>query len=49
MPVLLITNTGVSDSQKKICLGVGRMHPGESNGSIVLLGLIRYLVSPEAE
>jgi murein tripeptide amidase MpaA len=46
--ILKITNHSIPDQQKKIVLVTGRIHPGESNGSIVLSGMMQYLCSPEA-
>lgn len=49
VPVLTVTNPS-NDQTKKYCVLVsGRIHPGESNGSIVMLALLRYLTSPVAE
>lgn len=48
IPLLKITDPGIPDKGKKVKLLVGRIHPGESNGSIVLWGLVQYLCSKEA-
>lgn len=48
IPAMVITDPKTPDSEKKVVLMVGRIHPGESNGSIVLWGLVRYLCSKEA-
>ena len=46
-PVLQITNpkSDVPEEKKQCLFFTGRIHPGESNGSVVLHGLIDYLVS----
>lgn len=49
IPVLAITNPDYENKNKKIMVMCGRVHPGESNGSIVLLGTLRYLCSREAD
>lgn len=49
VPVLTITNRS-QDQTKKYCILIsGRIHPGETNGSFVVLSLLKYLTSPAAE
>lgn len=49
-PVLTITNPDVSDAQKKCVFITGRIHPGESNSSFMVHGIIDFFLSgtPEA-
>lgn len=46
--VLKITDSTREDRNKKVIVATGRVHPGETNGSIVMSGLMKYLCSPEA-
>lgn len=48
IPILKITDPACEDKGKKVLLITGRAHPGESNGSIVAKGLIKYFCSKEA-
>ncbi len=46
--MLTITDPSV-DNEEKICvIAIGRLHPGESNGSHAVEGFINYAVSEEA-
>ncbi len=51
MDYLVITNKLKSDKTKKCVFFTARVHPGESNSSWVMKGLIDFLVSdaPEAK
>ena len=44
-PLITITNHNIPDSQKEYLMFTGRCHPGESNGSVVLHGLIDFFCS----
>ncbi|KAK8864910.1 hypothetical protein M9Y10_010437 [Tritrichomonas musculus] len=47
-PLLTITANNSPSEVKKRCIFItARIHPGESNGSIVLHGLIDFLLSPQ--
>jgi len=48
IPLMKITDPDTPDKGKKVLLVAGRIHPGESNGSLVLWGLVEYLCSREA-
>jgi hypothetical protein len=48
IPILKITDPNILDRGKRVILVTGRIHPGESNGSIVLWGMVRQLCSKEA-
>jgi murein tripeptide amidase MpaA len=47
LPVLKITDEREPVENKKVVVVTGRIHPGETNGSIVLAGLLRFLCSEE--
>jgi murein tripeptide amidase MpaA len=44
LPLLTITNFSAK-GRKKCILVLGRQHPGESNGSIVLEGFLKFICS----
>ena len=46
--MLTITNEVVNISKKRTVVICGRIHPGETNSSWVLHGIIDYLISKEA-
>jgi hypothetical protein len=47
--MLTITDKSV-ENENKICLiSIGRIHPGESNGSFVMEGFMNYILSAEAQ
>ena len=48
IPMLTITNEIVDISKKRIVIICGRIHPGETNSSWVLHGMIDYLISKDA-
>lgn len=47
-PILTITSpiSSVPEDQRSCIFLTGRVHPGESNGSVVLHGVIDFLISP---
>lgn len=45
-PLITITNHSYPDSKKQYLMFTARCHPGESNGSVVLHGLIDFFLSP---
>ena len=45
LPIISITNP--SQAQKPHCLVIGRLHPGETQGSWTLDGFLRLLCSPK--
>ena len=50
MPMIKITDFAHSreqESQKKIIVITGRVHPGETNGSWVVHGIIKFLLSKD--
>ena len=50
MPMLTITDFGHSkheELRKKVIILTGRVHPGESNGSWIVHGIIKFLLSTE--
>ncbi|OHT01395.1 Clan MC, family M14, Zinc carboxypeptidase-like metallopeptidase [Tritrichomonas foetus] len=44
-PMLTITNRSIPANKKEYLMFTGRCHPGESNGSVVLHGLIEFFLS----
>lgn len=48
-PLLTITNPSIPESKKQYLMFTARCHPGESNGSVLLSGLIDYFLSPNPE
>ena len=48
IPMLTITNEVVNISKKRTVIICGRIHPGETNSSWVLHGIIDYLISRDA-
>lgn len=44
--MLTVTNSN-SNSVKPVCLAIGRLHPGETQGSWVMDGFLNYLCSPK--
>ena len=46
--MLTITNEQVNISKKRTVIICGRVHPGETNSSWVLHGMIDYLISKDA-
>lgn len=46
--MLTITNENVDISKKRTVIICGRIHPGETNSSWVLHGMIDYLISKDA-
>jgi murein tripeptide amidase MpaA len=49
IPVLTITNFSNESTDKTSILCIGRLHPGESQGSWVMDGFITQLLSSESE
>jgi murein tripeptide amidase MpaA len=49
IPLLHVTDHGVSGSGKKSVVITGRIHPGESNSSLTLKGFIDFLCSDNAK
>lgn len=47
IPLLKITDCSIPMAEKKIVLVTGRIHPGESCGSLMAEGLLDYLCSSE--
>lgn len=48
IPLITVTD-GSSQSKKKCVFIVGRQHPGESNGSYVMEGFLRWICSDHPE
>lgn len=48
IPLLTITNEAINISNKRTVIICGRIHPGETNSSWVLHGMIDYLISKDA-
>ena len=48
IPMLTITNEVVNISKKRTVIICGRVHPGETNSSWILHGMIDYLISKDA-
>ena len=48
IPMLTITNEVVNISKKRTVIICGRIHPGETNSSWVLHGIIDFLISKDA-
>jgi len=48
IPLLTITNEAINVSNKRTVIICGRIHPGETNSSWVLHGMIDYLISKDA-
>ena len=48
IPLLTITNEVVNISKKRTVIICGRIHPGETNSSWVLHGVIDFLISKSA-
>lgn len=44
LPILHISNHKSSEFKKKNIILTGRVHPGESNSSLILNGFILYLI-----
>lgn len=47
-PLLTITNEAIEISKKRTVIICGRIHPGETNSSWVLHGIIDFLISKAA-
>ena len=45
IPLVTISDFGNNIRQKKTIVICGRMHPGETNASWVIHGIIRFLIS----
>ena len=48
IPMLTITNEVVNISKKRTVIICGRVHPGETNASWILHGIIEFLISKHA-
>ena len=48
MPLLTITNEAIHISKKRSEIICGRIHPGETNSSWILHGMIDFLISKDA-
>jgi len=48
MPLLTITNEAIHISKKRSVIICGRIHPGETNSSWILHGMIDFLISKDA-
>jgi murein tripeptide amidase MpaA len=49
LPVLHISNHQSNESKKKNIVVTGRVHPGESNSSLILNGFISYMIGSSRE
>jgi len=47
IPILTITNFSKPDDNKKTHCCIGRLHPGETQGSWMMEGFIRFVCSPD--
>ena len=48
-PLLTITNDSIENSKKRTVIICGRIHPGETNASWIIHGVINFLISKAAK
>jgi cytosolic carboxypeptidase protein 2/3 len=46
--LLTITDSSIGNEEKICLVSIGRIHPGESNGSYVVEGFLKYVLSEDA-